>query len=72
MKRILAIKDSRLEALELKVQQHVSLSFPLFKNVNKYLRIDVKIKFKKQLTGRESYPIRTCPHKRKVFANEIE
>jgi hypothetical protein len=48
MKRILAIKDSRLEALELKVQQHVSpsISFSL-KIVNKYLGIDVKIKFKK-------------------------
>ena len=44
MKRILAIKDSRLEALELKVQQHVSraISFSL-KNTNKYLGIDVKI-----------------------------
>jgi hypothetical protein len=44
MKRILAIKDSRLEALELKVQQHVRppISFSL-KNANKYLGIDVKI-----------------------------
>jgi hypothetical protein len=67
MKRILAIKDSRLEALELKVQQHVSplISFSL-KIVNKYLGMDVKNKFnlKKQLTGRESYPTRTRSHKR--------
>ena len=43
MKRILAMKDSRLEALELKVQQHVSpaISFSL-KSDNKYLRIGVK------------------------------
>jgi hypothetical protein len=35
MKRTLEMKDSRLEALELKVQQHVSpaISFS-FKNVN--------------------------------------
>jgi hypothetical protein len=74
MKRILAIKDSRLEALELKVQQHVSplISFSL-KIVNKYLGIDAKMK----LAGRESYPTRTRPHKRtknqhKVFAIKIE
>ena len=44
MKRILAIKDSRLEALELKVQQHVSpaISFSL-KNANKYFGIDMQI-----------------------------
>jgi hypothetical protein len=34
MKRILAIKDSRLEALELKVQQHVSP--PISLSLQKY------------------------------------
>ncbi len=65
MKRTLEMKDSRLEALELKVQQNVSpaISFSL-KIVNRYLGMDVKNKFnfKKQLTGRESYPTRTRPN----------
>jgi hypothetical protein len=36
MKQMLAIKDSRLEALELKVQQHVSATIlACYRNINK-------------------------------------
>lgn len=65
MKQMLAIKDSRLESLELKVQQHVSATiFPLVA-INGYYKYGLL-----KLIGRKSNSIGTRPYER--TKNELE